>query len=129
MFKKAKNSKQKGNIGLGAAIAHFTKEGYSVSLPLTESQRYDLIVDDGTKLYRVEVKTSSHKKPSGSYEVLIKTCGGNKSFNTTKHFDCEAVDLLFILTEDGKQYCIPTSAMNGVKSSICVPGTHSQFEV
>ena len=37
------NSKRQGNIGIGAAIAWFTVHGYTVSIPLTDSQDYDLI--------------------------------------------------------------------------------------
>jgi hypothetical protein len=33
--------------------------GFDVSIPLTESAPYDLIVDDGTSLYRVQCKFSS----------------------------------------------------------------------
>ena len=39
------SSKQKGNIGLSRAILFFTINGYNISLPLTESTKYDLIVD------------------------------------------------------------------------------------
>lgn len=48
-----------GNAGLGRAIAHFTKLGQTVCVPLTDSQKYDLIVDDGTRLLKVQVKASS----------------------------------------------------------------------
>ena len=52
MFEKAKNSKAQGDIGLSQAIAYFAKEGYTVCIPLTDSQDYDLIVENG-KLWRV----------------------------------------------------------------------------
>lgn len=35
----------KGNIGLGKAISYFTEQGYIVSLPLTNHQCYDLIIE------------------------------------------------------------------------------------
>ncbi len=50
----AKNSKKQGDIGLGAAIAYFTFKGFTVSIPLTDSQDYDLVVDDGHKLSRIQ---------------------------------------------------------------------------
>ena len=51
-----KNTKIQGSIGLGQAIACFTKLGYIVSVPLNDSQDYDLIVEIDNKLYKVQVK-------------------------------------------------------------------------
>lgn len=31
------NTKEKGNLGLGQAIAYFTLKGHTVSIPLTDS--------------------------------------------------------------------------------------------
>jgi hypothetical protein len=42
---KFRNSKKQGDWGLGSAIAWFTAQGYTVALPITDSQHYDLIVD------------------------------------------------------------------------------------
>ena len=46
MFRECKNTKEQGNIGLGVAIQYFTQNLYTVSLPLNDSQDYDLIVED-----------------------------------------------------------------------------------
>lgn len=35
------------------AIAYYSKLGYTISIPLTDSQDYDLIVDTGTDLLKV----------------------------------------------------------------------------
>ena len=39
------NTKKFGNIGLGKAINYFLSCGYIVSLPINDSQSYDLIVE------------------------------------------------------------------------------------
>lgn len=52
------NSKAKGEISEGHVIAHLLKLGYSVSMPFGDNQRYDLILDDGERLWRVQVKTA-----------------------------------------------------------------------
>ena len=67
------NTKKQGNWGLGQAIAYFTAKGLSVSIPLTDSQTYDLIVDDGTSLKRVQVKSSTNKCSSGAYAVELRS--------------------------------------------------------
>ena len=54
-----RTTQRKGDIATAQAIATFTNLGYDVSIPLTESARYDLVVDDGTGFHRVQVKYSS----------------------------------------------------------------------
>ena len=39
------SNKQKGNAGLGIAVAYYSSNGYTVSIPLNDTQDYDLIVD------------------------------------------------------------------------------------
>ena len=38
-------NKHIGNAALGTAIGYFTNEGHTVSIPLTDTQDYDLLVD------------------------------------------------------------------------------------
>jgi PD-(D/E)XK endonuclease len=49
-------TQRKGDIATARAIARFTAMGYDVAIPLTESAAYDLIVDDGERLVRVQCK-------------------------------------------------------------------------
>lgn len=79
------------------------------TIPVTDSQDYDLIVDTGTKLLKVQVKTTTQISEHGIYIVSLKTCGGNKSGHTTKTFDNNQSDLLFVLT--GDCYSIPRDAI------------------
>ena len=60
------NTKKQGDIGLGQAIGYFTSLGFTVSVPLTDSQEYDLIVDNGFSLNRVQVKRCTYKR-KGNY--------------------------------------------------------------
>lgn len=112
MFDKCKNTKKQGDIGLGKAIAIFSQMGYTVSIPLTDSQDYDLIVDIENKIYRVQVKTTMFKTTHGIYQINLAIKGGNKSSNTIKKFDNKIVDALFVLTEIGDMYFIPSNDVN-----------------
>jgi PD-(D/E)XK endonuclease len=112
------NSKKRADIGLGAAIAYFTRQGWSVSVPLSESQRYDLIVDDAiSHPKRVEVKTTDHMRSGDLYRVELRTSGGNKS-GTGKitPFDPLCIDLLYVVSGDGSEYCIPAYDIKGGSS-------------
>jgi hypothetical protein len=104
------NPRKQGEIGLGAAIAHFTAAGWSVSIPLADNQPYDLVVDDGAALHRVQVKTTTCRSPRGSFVVSLETAGRNRSRLTRTPFDHTAAELLFVLTDDGERYLIPTTA-------------------
>jgi hypothetical protein len=105
-----RNPREQGLIGLTDAIAWFGAQGSGVNLPLIDSQPYDLIVDDGERLLRVQVKTTTHRSPHGVFVVRLETRGGNRSFHTGKPFDAGACDLLYVLTDVTERYLIPTSA-------------------
>lgn len=130
MFSKATNSKKQGDVGLGAAIAHLTQMGYTVCIPLTDSQDYDLVVEIDGKLLRVQVKTSTNKITSGAYAVGLRVLGGNQSWSgVSKLFDPTKVDALFILLDNGKRYFIPSDKIVGT-STISVGGTkYHEYEV
>ena len=101
------STKQQGNIGVGAAIAYFTSKGCTVCLPLNDSQDYDLVVDHGGALKRVQVKTTRYREPSGNFQVCLKSSGGTAG----KEYHCVkdgTSDLLYVLTEAGDSYIIPT---------------------
>lgn len=102
------NSKTKGLVGIGAAIKYYTSIGVNVSIPLNDSQSYDLVIDrNGLK--RVQVKTTYSKSKHGSWNVPLRTTGGNQSFHTAKQFDKNSCDVLFVLAGDGNRWEIPTS--------------------
>lgn len=107
-------NKEQGNIGETIAMCYYGLLGYSVSKPIFEHSHYDLIIDDGNELKRVQVKTSSFKSNKISYEVSLKTSGGNQSWNRiVKKIDSSKVDLIFVYTMDGNIYEIPAINING----------------
>ena len=111
MFENAGNTKRQGLIGLSHAIAFLTDQGYLVSVPLNDSQKYDLIADFGGELSRIQVKTTRQKSDWGQFEVGLRTLGGNQSFHTIQKFDKTSCDMLYVLTEEGGQYLIPTEVI------------------
>ena len=50
------NSANKSEIAVLKLELRANQKGYFVSLPKNQSSRYDLIIDDGKKLYRTQVK-------------------------------------------------------------------------
>jgi hypothetical protein len=100
------NSKQKGNAGIGAAIAYFTRQGYNILIPLTDSQDYDIVVDMDGLLNKVQVKYTTAKAPSGNYTIPLRSMGGTKGvcYKTVIETD---IDYLFCVTQDNDQYLVP----------------------
>jgi len=57
------NSKDRGDATEARAIRELVSSGYSVSIPFGDNDKYDLVVDDGSDLYRVQCKTAWRNKP------------------------------------------------------------------
>lgn len=130
LFDKCKNTKQQGNIGLGKAIQYFTLSGYTVSIPLNDSQDYDLIVDDGHHLLKIQVKTTKFCTKSGYYNVNLRVLGGNSKHNYVHKKGNEVVyDILFVVCDNNDIYMIPKNVIKDMKSSITLGEHYNQFKV
>jgi hypothetical protein len=116
MIARQANPRRQGDAGLGVAIAYFTGHLWTVCIPLTDSQAYDLVVDGGDGLRRVFVRTTTSKAGNGHYFCGLRTLGGNRSFHTIKHFDNTTVDLVFIVCGDGTRYVIPAEEISNRNS-------------
>lgn len=99
-------NKHRGNAGLSFAIAYFGCNGYTVSVPLNDTQDYDLIVDDGGSLQKVQVKATSQVDSNGEYSVSLKSSGGTKGIAYKNVRDTD-IDLLFVLCSNLDAYLIP----------------------
>jgi hypothetical protein len=123
--------RQQGDVGEAAAIEWLTRIGACVAFPLFHSPRYDLIADLGSRLLRIQVKTSRRICDETShYAVQLATSGGNRSWSgVVKTFDPDQVDFLFVLVADGRRWFIPSGEVEG-KRGISVGGAkYSEFQV
>jgi len=118
---------KQGSIGLTAAIYKLTQLGYTVSIPLIDNQGYDLVVDIDEKLYKVEIKSTSVKCPTG-WSVQIKKVRPNRTTNVITPFDSKSVDFLFVYTTEGDCYFIPSEDIE-TKSQLTVPGKYEVYKI
>ena len=93
-------TQRKGDIATTRAIASFTAAGWDVSIPVTESAAYDLVVDIGTKLVRVQCKFSS------TAEVGLRRIHSNSGGYVVKPIAEDAYDWLYVLRPDGSEFLI-----------------------
>lgn len=100
--------KEIGNAALSMAIAYFGSNGYVVSIPLNDTQDYDLIVDKDGCIQRVQVKGTNTTGTNSAYTVGLRSISGSSRqvYKTVKETN---VDLLFCLCGDGTMYVIPVA--------------------
>jgi hypothetical protein len=127
VFDRHVNPRKQGDAGMGIAIGWFACAGYTVCLPLTDSQPYDLIVDAGAGLERVAVKSTTQIR-GGLYNVGLRTQGGNKSQSRIRYFDRTQVELLFVACNNGDRYLIPTTEFEA-RNCLRLGGKYSRFRV
>ena len=99
-------NKEKGNAGVALAIGYYGSNGYTVSIPLNDTQDYDLIVEKDNKLQRVQVKATSQRSEYGYSLVKITSSGGTHG-SVYKYLVDTVVEILFIVTEKMEMYEIP----------------------
>lgn len=82
--------------------------GYDVSIPLTESAAYDLIVDDGCELARVQCKfVNNHRR-----QVDLRRIHSNSKGYVVKRSTEDSYDWLFVFDGVGTEYLIKTCFAN-----------------
>ena len=124
---KFKTNKEKGNTGLGIAIAYYSANGYTVSIPLNDTQDYDLIVDRDNVLKKVQVKATSCKTKYDKYQVALKSCGGTKG-KTYKTVIETNIDELFIVTDTMNIFIIPIEVIKN-KSTINLCEKYEKYKI
>ena len=122
-----KTNKEKGNTGLGIAIAYYSANGYTVSIPLNDTQDYDLIVDKDNILKRVQVKATSCKTKYNKYQVALKSCGGSKG-KTYKTIINTNIDEVFIVTNSMEIFIIPIEKIKN-KSTLNLCDKYEKYRI
>jgi len=119
-----------GTLGVGVAIGYYSSIGYIVSIPLSDNQKYDLLVDENTDdtIKKTQVKTTRYKK-KGLYQVQLKTvCPKKTSKNRITPFDNTKVDYVFVVCEDGTLYNIPSKKIKA-KTTLSLNSEWDKYKV
>lgn len=101
------NTKERGDIAVGQAIAFFIQKGYEVCLPIGDKRDYDLIIEKKGLLQKVQVKFAGLYSRGNVCKVGLRITGGNQSFKSSKKYAVNAFDFLFIYTEKKEIYVLP----------------------
>ena len=111
-FRRFANPRKQGNAGLGIAIAYLSRIGVDVAIPLTDTQRYDLLMVHDGGIERVQVKTTTMRDARyGHYRVSVQCIGRNNTGTVRRKFDQLDYEWLFVVCGDACCYMIPSSAI------------------
>lgn len=87
---------------------YFTQFGYNISVPLTEDCKYDFILDIGTRLLRIQVKTASISSAQTGITFSVKSSHLSTKGSISKNYTEQDIDFFATYFND-MCYLIPVS--------------------
>lgn len=107
--------KQIGRIGLAQAIHYFTLHGYTISLPINDTQWYDLIIERNNVFQTVQCKATVTEEGT----IDFRNTGGTNGHIYGNALETP-VDLIFCVDKDLHNYVIPKQDLieAGVRNTI-----------
>ena len=106
------NRKQIGRIGLSMAINYFTCQGYTVSLPMNDTQWYDLVIEKDGKFETVQCKATQ----TDTGEIDFRSTGGTKGITYDNLLNHSELDWLFCVNKNLDMWLIPVNEITNSKS-------------
>lgn len=108
------NSKSVGERTEGVVLAHLLKKGMAVCLPFGNNQRYDMVVDDGNGLQKIQCKTGKLKNGC----VIFWACSTN-GFTGKKTSYRGQVDAFIVYCPDNEKfYKVPVDEASSTYASL-----------
>lgn len=101
-----------GRIGLSMAINYFTIQGYTVSLPINDTQWYDLIVEKNGIFETVQCKATMTEDDS----IDFRSTGGTNGKEYDNLLNHKELTYLFCVNKDLNMWLIPVSELGNRRS-------------
>lgn len=118
--RKRHNPKRAGELSEAAFLLKAKRLGFLVAKPWGDSERYDFILDSGSRLWRVQLKSTVREQARG-YQVR-PVYGGCKTAYTPEQIDALVVHIAPCNT----WYVLPVEAITLSKSLQFYPDTESK---
>lgn len=106
------NRKNIGRIGLSMAINYFTCKGYTVSIPMNDTQWYDIVVEKDGIFQTVQCKATQTENG----DIDFRSTGGTKGAVYDNLLNHSELDLLFCVNKDLDMWLIPVKDITTKKS-------------
>ena len=111
------NTLKTGALGLSRAIYEYERLGYTVLLPLIDSQHYDLAVEKDGRFFKVQCRTTNQKTRTAKgpsdhrYDVSLRNIKTNTKKTVSRKRKKGDYDLLFVLCGNDVCYSIPAKEL------------------
>lgn len=123
------STKQKGLLGITAAIQYFTEMQYTVLMPLVDANKYDFVIEDHGKFIRIQAKTSSYVgKLTKGHKVILESRGGAGG-KKTRAMQKTDYDVLFVLTDDKRRWVIPVEEITSTTGLTVGTKKYADWEI
>ena len=106
-------NKDKGRAGMALGIAWFGANGYTISIPLNDTQWYDFIAEKDGQFYTVQCKATG----TSDNTISLRSFGGTNG----KQYDLvgnHSLDYLFCLDKEANMYVIPANEVGQARSIV-----------
>lgn len=104
--------KQIGRIGLSMAINYFTLQGYTVSIPINDTQWYDLIVEKDGIFATVQCKATQ----TDNNQIDLRSTGGTNGTTYDNLLNHNKLDWLFCVNKNLEMWLIPVTDITTSKT-------------
>ena len=108
----------KGDLGVGLVLADLLRRGLQIALPLGENQRYDLIVDLGSCLHRVQCKAVTPKSGALTVKTRSTSSWSGKTQGSYKYTAADIEVLAVVDLASEGVYYLPASLLGNGKSEL-----------
>jgi hypothetical protein len=99
-----------GQLGELKFITEATAMGLVVSMPFLSTQPYDVIVDSGGNLFRVQIKSTARQVNTETFKFMIAKGSDNKRPYNADDFDV----LVLVAVNFNKFWLIPSHATSHI---------------
>lgn len=97
------NRKRIGRIGLSMAINYFTIMGYTISIPINDTQWYDLVIEKNGVFETIQCKATQTKEKV----IDLRSTGGTNGGVYDNIFNHSELDYLFCVDNEFNMWLIP----------------------
>lgn len=107
----------KGTIAFSKAEIRALSKGYIVSKPSTDCCRYDMIIDDGVDLIRIQVKYAGGKNSNSTGNTVVNLRKEYKNGKSKNGYTKEEVDAIVLYIPQIDEVCyFPIEMLEGKKT-------------
>ena len=108
------NSKTVGDTSEAKVLARFIELGWGVMIPFGDNLRYDLVLDRGNGLERVQVKTAQYKCGT----IRFRSCSQRNRTNIKIKYNGQADIFAIYCAYTGNVYLIDVNETNNYELSL-----------